>query len=276
MRELSPEERAMLREMGIQWPARVPDAVKQVMPATPAVQAPVTPAAPALPVQALADRGDEGDREVSPPQVAVAGLDWNGLQADVAACQRCGLCRTRRRTVFGVGHAAADWMVVGEAPGEQEDRAGEPFVGPAGQLLDRMLASIGLSRDESAAPAERVFITNTVKCRPPQNRNPQPEELAACAPVLQRQIELVRPRLLLAMGRFAAQQLLATEEPIGRLRGRVHQLSQPGGGPGLPVVVTYHPAYLLRNPADKAKAWDDLCLAVETMEGLGFRTSSAA
>lgn len=196
------------------------------------------------------------------------------LEAEVAACRRCGLCQTRRRTVFGVGQPQAHWMVVGEAPGEQEDRQGEPFVGAAGQLLDRMLGSIGLSRtaDEGRSPAQQVFITNTVKCRPPQNRNPQPDELQACAPVLQRQMALVRPRLVLAMGRFAAQQLLATDEPIGRLRGRVHLVSGASmawaGEAGVPVVVTYHPAYLLRNPIDKSKAWDDLCLALDTMAGL--------
>ena len=190
-------------------------------------------------------------------QGPIDGLDWSALQAHVSACERCGLCRTRRQTVFGVGDAQAPWMVVGEAPGEQEDRQGEPFVGPAGQLLDRMLAAIGLQRGSG------VFITNTVKCRPPQNRNPQPEELSACAPVLNRQIELVRPRIVLAMGRFAAQQLLATEQAIGRLRGQVHRLPSH---PQVPVVVTYHPAYLLRNPADKGKAWADLCLAAETVQ----------
>jgi DNA polymerase len=205
------------------------------------------------------------------------------LQAAVASCSRCGLCKTRRHTVFGVGHPRAAVMVVGEAPGEQEDRQGEPFVGAAGQLLDRMLGAIGLSRTSmtegsgSAQPsvpgtahdAHQVFITNTVKCRPPQNRNPEPAELAACEPVLHRQMELVRPRLVLAMGRFAAQQLLHTDEAIGRLRGRVHRITGAGaiwaGERGVPVVVTYHPAYLLRNPIDKAKAWDDLCLALDTL-----------
>lgn len=262
--ELTPREQAMLREMGVDWPVLAPPA------ALPGPVA-IAPSAP-IPV-AVAP---------TPPPKAVtsadwASADWPALQDQVAHCQRCGLCQTRRKTVFGVGHPRAHWMILGEAPGEQEDRLGEPFVGPAGQLLDRMLASIGLSRSaeerqevqrgvpDAAAPAGRVFITNTVKCRPPQNRNPQPEELAACAPVLQRQIELVRPRLLLAMGRFAAQQLLATEEPIGRLRGRVHRLPTGFQPSGVPVVVTYHPAYLLRNPADKAKAWDDLCLAMDTV-----------
>jgi DNA polymerase len=167
---------------------------------------------------------------------------WDELQAEVATCSRCGLCKARRNTVFGVGHLRAAVMVVGEAPGEQEDRQGEPFVGAAGQLLDRMLDAIGLSRTAvvddtgsdqpsargAAQEAHQVFITNTVKCRPPQNRNPEPTELAACEPVLHRQMELVRPRLVLAMGRFAAQQLLRTDEAIGRLRGRVHRITGAG------------------------------------------------
>jgi DNA polymerase len=192
----------------------------------------------------------------------IAALDWDGLRAAVADCRACELCRSRRQTVFGVGHPRAHWMVVGEAPGEQEDRQGEPFVGPAGQLLDRMLAALGLTRAETGeglTPARQVYIANTLKCRPPRNRNPEAAELAQCEPFLVRQIQLVRPRILLAMGRFAVQQLLRTSDPVGRLRGRVHAYQ------GVPVVVTYHPAYLLRNLADKAKAWDDLCLAAETL-----------
>lgn len=217
-----------------------------------------------------------------------AGMDWSALHSAVAACTRCGLCQARRKTVFGVGHPRAHWMIVGEAPGEQEDRSGEPFVGAAGQLLDRILASVGLSRapqgegvEEPLAdgnraalgdPATQVFITNTVKCRPPQNRNPQPEELSACGPVLNRQLALVQPRVVMALGRFAAQQLLGTDEPIGRLRGRVHRWRPPGdGGSGtaaeIPLVVSYHPAYLLRNPIDKAKAWEDWCLALDAVAG---------
>jgi DNA polymerase len=160
-------------------------------------------------------------------------------------------------------------MVVGEAPGEQEDREGEPFVGAAGQLLDRMLAALSLTRaaDGDAPREQRVFIANTLKCRPPGNRNPTPEELAKCEPFLVRQIELVRPRLILAMGRFAVQALLRSDEPIGKLRGRVHRYQ------GLPLIVTYHPAYLLRNLPEKAKAWDDLCLAAEVFEGRASGTA---
>lgn len=196
-------------------------------------------------------------------------LDWPALRAAVAACTACGLCQGRTQTVFGVGHPSAHWMVVGEAPGEQEDRQGEPFVGRSGQLLDSMLRALGLTRGD-AEPAHQVYIANTLKCRPPGNRNPTPEELQRCEPFLVRQIALVRPRLILAMGRFAVQSLLRSTEPIGRLRGRVHQYQ------GVPLVVTYHPAYLLRNPQDKARAWDDLCLAAEAMEATGAISAMGA
>jgi uracil-DNA glycosylase len=191
------------------------------------------------------------------PTAALDGLDWSSLRAAVEACTACGLCQGRTQTVFGVGHAEADWMIVGEAPGEQEDRLGEPFVGRSGQLLDNMLRALGLGRAEGP-PAQQVYIANTIKCRPPGNRNPTPDELARCEPYLVRQIALVRPRIILAMGKFAVQSLLRSSEPIGRLRGQVHHYQ------GVPLIVTYHPAYLLRNPVDKARAWDDLCLAAET------------
>ena len=191
----------------------------------------------------------------------VESMDWAALRAAVEACTACKLCKGRTRTVFGVGHPRSHWMVVGEAPGEQEDLRGEPFVGKSGQLLDAMLRSIGLTRAEGEAPdpATQVYIANTVKCRPPGNRNPEPEELAQCEPFLIRQIELLQPKIILAMGRFAVQSLLRTDEAIGRLRGRVHRYR------GVPLIVTYHPAYLLRNLDDKAKAWDDLCLALQTV-----------
>ena len=190
----------------------------------------------------------------------IATLDWETLRARVASCRACRLCESRTQTVFGVGHPRAHCMIVGEAPGEKEDQQGEPFVGSAGQLLDRMLPAIGLTRNEAPA-AQQVYIANTLKCRPPRNRNPEPDELARCSAYLVRQIELVQPKLLLAMGRFAVQTLLDSSEPIGRLRGRVHRWRD------LPVVVTYHPAYLLRNPADKARAWADLCLAAAQLQG---------
>jgi uracil-DNA glycosylase family 4 len=188
----------------------------------------------------------------------IADMDWPQLREAVAACRACKLCEGRTNTVFGVGNERAQWMIVGEAPGEQEDRKGEPFVGKAGQLLDNMLRALSLTRGEADA-AHQVFIANTLKCRPPGNRNPEPEELAQCEPFLVRQIELVKPKIILAMGRFAVQSLLKSGEPIGRLRGRIHQYQ------GVPLVVTYHPAYLLRNPQDKARSWEDLCLAAQVV-----------
>ena len=180
----------------------------------------------------------------------------NRVRAELGDCTRCPLCQTRQQIVFGTGHDQAELVFVGEGPGEEEDRQGEPFVGRAGQLLDRMLAAVGLTRSE-APPEQQVYIANVLKCRPPANRNPLPQEVAQCEPFLLRQMALVQPDLILAMGRFAVQSLLKTSEPIGKLRGRVHEVQ------GIPVVVTYHPAYLLRNPADKALVWDDLCRARE-------------
>ena len=192
-----------------------------------------------------------------PRPSGVGAMDWPALREAVAGCTACKLCKGRKQTVFGVGHPSAHWMIVGEAPGEQEDIQGEPFVGKSGQLLDNMLRAIHLTRGE-APPERQVYIANSVKCRPPGNRNPEPDELAQCEPFLIRQVALVRPRIILAMGRFAVQSLLRSSEPIGKLRGTVHRYQ------GVPLIVTYHPAYLLRNLDDKAKAWDDLCLAVET------------
>lgn len=186
----------------------------------------------------------------------VGSLDWAALEERVAACTRCELHRGRTQTVFGVGNRHADWMIIGEAPGAEEDRQGEPFVGRAGQLLNEMLRAVGLTR-------ESVFIANILKCRPPRNRDPLPAEVDACEAWLQRQIELVNPRLILAVGRIAAQNLLKTETSIGRLRGRVHSY----GERGIPLVVTYHPAYLLRSPAEKRKSWQDLQLARSVIQG---------
>jgi len=187
----------------------------------------------------------------------ISGMDWQALQEAVRGCTRCDLHKTRTQGVFGIGDVNADWMIVGEAPGADEDRLGEPFVGQAGKLLDAMLAAVGLSRGEN------VFIANVLKSRPPNNRDPKPEEVAACLPYLERQIDLIRPKIILALGRFAAQSLLLSEASISRLRGRVHDYR------GVPLVVTYHPAYLLRNLPDKAKAWEDLCLAREVLAGHG-------
>ena len=201
------------------------------------------------------------------PARGVDGVDtlgWHALREAVAACTACALCNSRRQTVFGTGSEQAHWMVVGEAPGEQEDIQGEPFVGKSGQLLDNMLQALGLTRGD-AGPAQQVYIANTLKCRPPGNRNPAPEELAQCEAFLIRQVQLLQPRIILAMGAFAVKSLLRSSEPVGKLRGRVHHYQ------GVPLIVTYHPAYLLRNPADKARAWDDLCLAAETVQVGGSR-----
>ena len=187
-------------------------------------------------------------------ELSALGLDE--LREAVRGCTRCELHQSRKQGVFGVGDPNADWLIVGEAPGADEDRLGEPFVGQAGKLLDAMLAAIGLQRGRN------VYIANVLKSRPPANRDPKPEEVAACLPYLERQIELIQPKLILALGRFAAQSLLITETPISRLRGKLHEYH------GVPLVVTYHPAYLLRNQADKARAWEDLLLATSVMRGL--------
>lgn len=226
--------RAYLEAMGIPWwigrertaagPARAPEAG----------------------VQAAA-----GDEPLSAGMADGAGpigeLDLPALERTVRSCTACELCNSRTQAVPGVGNPAADLLIIGEAPGQEEDRRGEPFVGRAGQLLDRMLMAIGLDRDT-------VYITNVLKCRPPKNRDPKPEEVRACSPYLRRQIELIGPKVILAVGRISAQQLLETGETIGRLRGRWHRF----GPRDTPLLVTYHPAYLLRSPAEKRKAWDDL------------------
>jgi DNA polymerase len=180
----------------------------------------------------------------------VAVLDWDALRQAVAACTRCELHATRTQTVFGVGSLNARWMFIGEAPGADEDRQGEPFVGRAGQLLTSMIRALGLRRED-------VYIANVLKCRPPGNRDPRPEEARACRDYLERQIELVAPALIVAVGRIAAQNLLGTDTPLARLRGKVHAL----GARRRPLLVTYHPAYLLRSPGEKRKAWQDLLFA---------------
>lgn len=187
---------------------------------------------------------------------AILRMDWPALKASVASCVQCPLHARRHKTVFGVGDEQAHWVFVGEGPGAEEDMQGEPFVGQAGRLLDNMLAAIHLTRGEN------VYILNVVKCRPPGNRNPEPQEARQCQPFLQRQIELIRPKLLVALGRVAAVNLLGRDATIAALRGKIHQYS------GIPLIVTYHPAYLLRNLPDKAKAWADLCFAVQTMQNL--------
>jgi uracil-DNA glycosylase len=186
----------------------------------------------------------------SPATRDVSRLDWNALQARVAGCTLCGLHATRIQTVFGVGSRSADWLFIGEAPGADEDRQGQPFVGRAGQLLNSMLRAIGLSR-------EQVYIANILKCRPPKNRDPGAEEAHACEPYLKRQIDLLQPKIIIALGRIAAQHLLGTHAPVGRLRGRPYSYT----GAEIPLLVTFHPAYLLRSPGHKRTAWEDLLLA---------------
>ncbi len=202
-------------------------------------------------------------------------MDWSALQSTVSTCQACALCGSRKNTVFGVGASApegqapqVDWLIIGEAPGENEDVQGEPFVGQAGKLLDNMLGAMKLSRTgERTAEGGGVYVANVLKCRPPGNRNPKPEEVAQCLPYLERQVALLKPKMILAMGRFAVQALLrATQSdvettPLGKLRGRVYQYQN------VPVVVTYHPAYVLRNLPEKAKVWADLCLAIAHLKG---------
>ena len=228
---------------------------------------PTVPAEP--PPAADAERSDaaataSGRGADAPPECAItagcaerpaliAGMDWAELAATTQACRACRLGSGRQQAVFGTGSARARWLIVGEAPGAEEDRLGEPFVGAAGKLLDAMLAAIGL--DRKADDARAVYIANVLKCRPPGNRNPAPDEVAQCAPLLQRQIALLQPRIIVALGRFAAQSLVGGNAPISQLRGQVLRHN------GIPVVVSYHPACLLRNPADKARVWRDLCLA---------------
>ena len=189
-------------------------------------------------------------------QPDVVSPGWGGLESEVRDCTRCGLHEGRTQTVFGIGNREAEWMIIGEAPGADEDRQGEPFVGRAGQLLNQMLLAIGLARQD-------VFIANILKCRPPRNRDPKTEEVSACIGYLERQVALVKPRIILAVGRIAAQNLLHQDQPVGKLRGNVYAF----GPDEIPVVVTYHPAYLLRSPAQKRKAWSDLCLARKLAAG---------
>lgn len=243
---MTTDRERILREMGLGpiWKLRAASPalpVKAVAPpVSPApVQARMVPSASAAPVVTAAA-----------PQSA---MNWDELETAVAACRQCRLCEARKQAVLGVGDRAADWLFVGEGPGAEEDQRGEPFVGQAGKLLDSMLAAIGLKRGQD------VYIANAVKCRPPENRTPAPEETAACRPYLQRQIELLEPKLIVALGRPAAQTLLQAEVKIAAARGKLHDYH------GIPLIVTYHPAYLLRTLLDKAKAWEDLCFMRRTM-----------
>jgi len=246
MSQLDPRRRAQyLSALGIDWWQQRASSAHAAEPLL------VHPLAPAHQV--------EPARQSGPLSTAAA---WQALEAEVAACTRCALHATRTRPVLGVGDRRAQWLVIGEAPGAEEDRQGEPFVGRAGQLLDAMLRAIGLARGHN------VYIANILKSRPPGNRDPRPEEVSACLPYLQRQIALLEPRLILAVGRIAAQNLLGTDTSLGRLRGRVHHFGQLN----TPLVVTYHPAYLLRTPSDKRKAWEDLKFARRLFRELAAAT----
>ena len=245
---MSQRRDGVLREIGLAplWKLRAAHAV---------APSPAAAAADSSPAPATAEMPPE---EVG-RAAAIAGMNWDELRQSTASCRACELCRTRQQAVLGVGDLQADWLFVGEGPGAEEDKKGEPFVGQAGQVLDAMLAAIGLRR------GERVYIANAVKCRPPDNRTPEPAEIAACRPYLERQIELLRPKLIVALGRPAAQVLLDRDVKIAALRGTLLDYR------GVPLVVSYHPAYLLRTPSDKARAWEDLCFARATFlqrEGL--------
>jgi uracil-DNA glycosylase len=248
-----------LQAMGVDvWISRQPGAAVEAVGtavefvSAPAAAAQVPPAPTAVAHVAGRDTGVPGTGDSS------TITTWESLRSEVLACTKCPLHGSRTQGVFGVGSREAQWLVVGEAPGAEEDRRGEPFVGRAGHLLDAMLKAIGLSRGRN------VYIANVLKSRPPGNRDPKPEEVAACLPYLMRQIELLRPRVMLAVGRIAAQNLLATDAPLGRLRGKVHHF----GELNTPLIVTYHPAYLLRTPSDKRKAWEDLKFARSVFQGL--------
>ena len=293
---LDKRQRAMLAEMGVRVWSPMSEAAVMGAPAVEALAVDTSASAPAdvvmqahaeeahsfaaaseLATQAIATAAgyETAARQTSAPILiqrpeGIDQMDWSALHNTVSACQACTLCGSRQNTVFGVGAPAVegqapqvDWLIVGETPGEDEDRQGEPFVGQAGKLLDNMLGAMKLSRTgERTTEGGGVYIANVLKCRPPGNRNPKPEEVAQCLPYLERQVALLKPKMILAMGRFAVQALLrdsvpeVESTPLGKLRGRVYQYQN------LPVVVTYHPAYVLRNLPEKAKVWADLCLAM--------------
>jgi uracil-DNA glycosylase len=235
----------ILRELGLapQW--RLRPRVTPALNVVKGVEGTVTVDAVAETIDTVAAMQDR--------RMRIAALGWPDFAADVDACTACGLCKTRNRSVPGVGDVHADWMLIGEAPGAEEDARGEPFVGQAGRLLDSMLQALGMHR------TKKVYIANVLKCRPPQNRAPDPLETAACKPYLDRQIALIRPKLIVALGKSAACTLLGMDGSIASMRGRLHRYHD------VPLIVTYHPAYLLRNLPDKAKAWEDLCLARATL-----------
>ena len=242
----------ILRELGLAptWRLREPAPELPVVDAAPAIASALQASEP------VTVRGLPKVPPLDARALQIASLDWPQLRESVAGCVACPLHKGRNKTVFGVGDEAADWLFVGEGPGAEEDAKGEPFVGQAGKLLDNMLGAIKLKRGHN------VYIANVVKCRPPGNRNPEPGEAAQCEPYLHRQIALIKPKLIVALGKVAAVNLLKRDAAVASMRGKIHQYQ------GIPLIVTYHPAYLLRSLPEKAKAWVDLCFAVETMQGL--------
>jgi DNA polymerase len=276
--DLDDRQRAILAEMGVRvwWPQRIADEQPQVQ--AQAVAASLDVALPVSAPMGLAPTASPVPRPAaSAPKPVVAPMsvtevlvgkpllegvdqmDWTALQATVAACRACDLCANRQQAVFGVGDVHADWMVIGDPQVEAEGQHGEPFVGQPKQLLDNMLKAVGLSREANGEGG--VYITSSLKCRLPGSRNPSPQELATCEPYLARQVALVKPKVIVVMGRFAIQSVLQSTEPLGKLRGQVHSYQ------GVPVVATYHPDTLLRNLSDKAKAWADLVLAMKVVRG---------
>lgn len=266
--DLDARQRAMLAEMGVRvWaPRRVGPQASAPVVRAPVANAPAPVAVVPRPSRPVAEpvRAPVAvpQPEARPVMVAPAaeGLDWNGLQAAVSACEACGLCHSRKQAVLGAGTQRAHWMVVGETPDEHDDLSGEAFSYQAGQLLDNMLAAVGVSR-AGESPERAAYLTQALKCRPPASRSASAEEAAQCEPYLARQVALAQPRIVLAMGRIAAQSLLQSKAPLGRLRGQVHQYR------GVPLIATYDLGYLLRTPSAKREAWADLCLALETLRG---------
>ncbi len=274
--DLDSRQRAMLQQMGLRvWWPETGAAPPPAAPESVALQAlntrPIEP-----PVAQPRVRGADlaAPTELLSLSDGIASMDWTTLAQSVAQCQACKLCLGRRGAVFGAVPRQADWLVVGEPPDDSEERLGSPFAGPAGQLLDNMLKAVGVSRSSveggAGDRASAAYVTNVVKCRPSPPRNPQPQELAACENYLRRELALVQPKVILALGRFAAQTLLQGSQPgvagipLGKLRGQIHRYQ------GIPVVVSYHPAYLLRTPQDKARAWADLCLALAAVKSTGL------
>ena len=279
--DLDDRQRAMLAEMGVRvwWPQRTdgaadeqPQAQAQTPAQTTSIPSSVTAQAPAVatpaqrptapaPAPALVQKPAAEVLVGKPLADGVDQMDWATLQTTVATCQACDLCAHRQQAVFGVGDVQADWMFIGDPQVETEGQQGEPFVGQAKQLLDNMLKAVGLSRAATTEGQGGVYLTSSLKCRLPGSRNPSPQELATCAPYLARQVALVKPKVIVMMGRFSIQAVLQSTEPLGKLRGQVHTFQ------GVPVVATYHPDALLRNLPDKAKAWADLVLALQTVQG---------